>query len=107
MLINEAVDPVTGSGIVPPLRKFSSLDSLEMRELGEYVRREAEDLSILHSVLETWTSSIQDRRLFVGIDVERGEQTRDNMLEFMRTVGDIVEEYSSGVHALLIHPHHK
>ena len=106
MLRKEAVDPVTGYGIVPPVGQFASLDSLSMARMTYSVDHEAGDLNILHSVLETWTSSTQDRRLSVSIDAETQGQTRDNMLEFMRKVGDIVEEYFSGVHTF-IHSHHK
>ena len=106
MLRKEAVDPVIGSGIAPHLGKFYSLDSLEMRAMGDFVDREAVDLNILHSVLETWTSSTQDRRLSVSIHAQPAVRTRDGMLEFMRKVGDIVEEYCSGVQGL-IHSHHK
>ena len=106
-LRKEAVDPVTGSGIVPTLGQFSSLDILEVEEMGYYVDQEAVELNILHSVLETWTSSTWDRWLSVSINAEAQGRTRDSMLEFMRKVGDIVEEYFSGVHTLPIHSHHK
>ena len=90
MLRKEAVDPVTGSGILPHLGQFSSLDSLEMGGMGYAMVHEAVDLNTLHSVLETWTSSTQDRRLSVSIWTKPEERTRDNMLEFMRKVGDIL-----------------
>ena len=93
--------------MVPPLGKFSSLDSLEMKQLEDSVNREAVDLNILHSVLETWTSSTLDRQLSVRIHAQPRQRIRDNILEFMQKVGDIVEEYFSGVHTLLIYSHHK
>ena len=90
----QKVDPVTQCGLVPTLERLTHLEKLSIETLGFNPEQQDKDLEVLRSILATWTPSIPSRTL--ALEIWAQPQKKD-MLEFMGTIGPIVEEHCSGM----------
>ena len=83
---------MTGAAKMLPLGRFPDLAHLEVHALG-LRGRERTEWALLSAALGAWTpGGVAERRLALSVDANHTPRPRMDMLFFVRTLGDIVEE---------------